>query len=148
MNPVEVSMETLPFPVSNNFFENTIAVWSYCKNARMLVVNWSFFTCRHKFDGFRHAFSSFATVHRASLTKISWQQNHGFIKKFWLSRRSFNALSSSKITLESRLRNLWSSFCLVRCGCVWSARIRSILSVSTSFSVTPERNSHIPIRLL
>ena len=71
MNPVKVSMATLPFPMFNNCFENTIAVWYRCKTTRMLVVDWSVFTCRHKFDDFRHAFSLCATVDRGIIGRVS-----------------------------------------------------------------------------
>ena len=73
MNQIEVSMVTLPFLMSNNCFENTIAVWSHCKNTRMLVVNWSVFTCRHKFDDFRHVFSLSRTVDREIIGKVWWK---------------------------------------------------------------------------
>ena len=79
MNPV-----TLPFPMCNNCFENTIAVWSCCKNTRMLVVNWSVFTYRLKYDEIRHVFSSSTSGNNwKSLTKMTWENPP---KMFWLSK--------------------------------------------------------------
>jgi len=81
MNLVEVSTAILLFQMSNNFFANTFAVSSRCKNTHILVVNWSVFTYRHKFADYRHAFSSSETIDR-SQELSTFLHNHGIATSY------------------------------------------------------------------
>lgn len=59
-----------PMPMSNNFFENTSADWSYCNATCIFVVSSNVCILCHKWDDFEHALSLSAGVYLGMRSSI------------------------------------------------------------------------------